>query len=134
MTHLLIDILTICSLLVGMFFMVVAAIGLIRLPDFYNRLHAATMGVSMGIGGLLVAGMLALSIHPDASPVAIIARSLLVILFQFVANPVGTHLLAKAAHLDRAKIWAGTLSDALSEDQTRTAEQRPRQGDESGPK
>ena len=37
-------------------------------------------------------------------------------MFQFVANPVGAHLLAKAAHMDMTPNWAGTLSDELSED------------------
>jgi multicomponent Na+:H+ antiporter subunit G len=105
------NLLTVAFILFGLFFMAVAAVGLVRMPDFYHRMHAATKGVTLGIAGLLVAGAFAMSVHADANPVNIVTKIVLVIIFQFVANPVGAHMLAKAAKLDGAALWKGTLSD-----------------------
>lgn len=110
------DLLTVAALLFGLFFMALAAIGLCRLPDFYHRVHAGSKGVTLGITGLLVASMFSLALHNDASAINIVTKVALVIIFQFVANPVGAHLLAKAAHLDGCPKWHGTLSDELEED------------------
>ena len=110
------DLFTVAALLSGLFFMSLAAIGMARLPDFYHRMHAASKGVTLGVVGLLIAAMFALSTHEEATVLNIVTKVTLVILFQFVANPVGAHLLAKAAHLDNATLWKNTLSDELAED------------------
>jgi len=113
------DLLTVGALLFGLFFMSLGVIGLVRLPDFYHRVHAASKGVTLGITGLLVAAMFGLSTHENATVINIVTKVALVIVFQFVANPVGAHLLAKAAHLDGCHKWEGTLSDELEEDRVR---------------
>lgn len=116
-TRMILDLLTVGAMVFGLFFMTLGAVGLWRLPDFYHRVHAASKGVTLGITGFLVAAMFNLSTHQDATVVNIVTKVTLVILFQFVANPVGAHLLAKAAHLDGCPQWEGTLSDELAEDQ-----------------
>jgi multicomponent Na+:H+ antiporter subunit G len=110
------DLITVAAMLFGMFFMVIGVLGLWRLPDFYNRTHAATKCVTLGIAGVLVAAAFHLSLSQSASAVEIITKSVLVIIFQFVGNPVGAHLLAKAAHLDGAPLYKGTIGDDLDED------------------
>ena len=107
------DLLTVFALLSGLFFMLVAALGLLRMPDFFHRTHAATKGATLGIVGMLVASMLYLSSLENVSTINIVTRVVLVILFQFIANPVGAHVLSKAAHLDRVPKWHGTVSDDL---------------------
>lgn len=114
--HLVFDLVTFFFLAFGLFFMTVGAVGLLRLPDMYHRMHAATKGVTLGISGMLMAALFSLPTHQEASAVAIFTKVVLVILFQFVANPVGAHLLAKAAHHDGCPMWKGTLSDELEED------------------
>jgi multicomponent K+:H+ antiporter subunit G len=79
-------------LLVGAAFVLVGAIGLVRLPDFFMRLHAPTKSTTLGVGGMLLASMahfLALG-APDL-------HELLITLFLFVTAPVSAHMLAKAA-------------------------------------
>lgn len=110
------DILVVAALLPGVFFMTAAALGLVRFPDIYQRMHAATKGVTLGIICMLIASALALSSLPDANATDILAKVVLVIIFQFISNPVGAHLLAKAAHLDSVAKWNKTLSDELEED------------------
>ena len=113
MTQLVLDLLTVGFLIFGLFFMMVAGLGLLRMPDVYHRMHAASKGVTLGISGMLVAGALALSTVEGSSAFRISTTVAMVILFQFIANPVGAHMLAKAAHLDGAPRWKKTLSDDI---------------------
>jgi multicomponent K+:H+ antiporter subunit G len=78
-------------LLVGGFFTLVGAIGLVRLPDFFMRLHAPTKATTLGVGGMLLASIV-WSLGGDPS-----LKELLITLFLFVTAPVSAHLLARAA-------------------------------------
>lgn len=110
------DLLTVLILASGLFFMLVAALGLWRFPDFYHRVHAATKGATLGMLGLLIAALLHLPMHYEVSLASIITKVTLTILFLFIANPVGAHLLSKAAHIDGCEKWAGTIRDELEEE------------------
>lgn len=101
----------------GLFFMLLAAVGLVRMPDFYHRTHAVTKGATLGTVGMLVAIMLFLVSHHYVSTIDIVTKAVLVIIFTFIANPVGAHLLSKAAHLDKAPKWKNTISDDLESDE-----------------
>ena len=104
------DIAACMFILAGMFFMLMGAIGIVRLPDTYHRLHAASKCLTLGLLGLLLGAML------HVGTVALIIKAVLTIFFAFLAVPVGTHILAKAAHMDGAEQWEHTLSDELAED------------------
>jgi len=108
MTQLVLDIAAIICLAWGLFFMLVGAVGIVRLPDVYHRLHAASKCSTLGLLGLVLAAML------HVGTLAVITKSIAVIAFAFVAVPVGSHMLAKAAHRDKAPQWDGTLSDDLA--------------------
>ena len=136
-----INALTFVFILGGLFFMLVGAIGVVRLPDFYARSSAASKCVTLGTSGLLLGMTLFLTIGTDISatdisddvvselevsvgteqsvPAATI-KALLVLAFVFVASPVGSHMLARAAHLARAPMWRGTISDELADDRGET--------------
>ena len=126
MNHLMIlDVLTAAALIAGLFFLLVGALGVLRLPDVYLRMIAAGKCVTLGITGMLLAAVChftAIGTGPDAaagegsSAVAASTKAVLVILFQFVAGPVGTYMLARSAHVDRVRMWDGTLSDDQKDD------------------
>ena len=114
------NLLAAATLVLGLFFLFVGAVGVFRLPDAYNRMHAASKSITLGVIGVLLAAVLHLS-APDrgyayGEAVAAATKAVLVIAFQFVAAPVATHMLAKAAHLDNAPKFRGTLEDDLQED------------------
>ncbi|MBL4701996.1 MAG: monovalent cation/H(+) antiporter subunit G [Phycisphaeraceae bacterium] len=111
MADIILDLFVIFFLLCGIFFMFVAAIGLLRLPDMYHRMHAATKGVTLGLSSLIVAAAIHHAQAPNANVINIITKVILVILFQFIANPIGSHLLAKAAKMDGCPVWDKQLSD-----------------------
>lgn len=119
------NILSMIALLGGLFFMFIGAFGLWRLPDLYNRMHAASKCITLGITGMLIAVILRLAVldgdPQQVSVVGGITKAILVIIFQFVAAPVASHMLSRAAHKDGLKPWEGTLGDELAEDELKSA-------------
>jgi multicomponent K+:H+ antiporter subunit G len=87
-----IEALLVLCLLVGGFFALVGAIGLLRLPDFLMRLHAPTKATTLGVGGLLAASVLHFALSGRLG-----VYELLVAAFLFVTAPVSASMLAKAA-------------------------------------
>lgn len=83
----------------GFFFIMVTALGLIRFPDFYTRLHAAGKGDTLGIGLFLMG----LAIYNGFNLVSI--KLLLIVIFIFIANPIGCHALSRAAYKAGLAPW-----------------------------
>ncbi|HXH08311.1 MAG TPA: monovalent cation/H(+) antiporter subunit G [Alphaproteobacteria bacterium] len=93
--------------LIGVAFMLIAAIGVVRMPDIFMRLHCSTKSATLGVGCV----MLGAALH--FGEFAIWARAIAVVAFIFVTAPVAGHILGRAAYLARAPLWEGTLSDEL---------------------
>lgn len=83
--------LAIAALLLGLFFLGVAALGAVRLPDFYARAHAT--GVTETLGALLF--VLGLAIYHGLSAVTV--KLVFLLLFLYLGNPTVTHVLTRAA-------------------------------------
>ena len=129
--------LTAIALVGGLFFMLVGAVGVVRLPDVYCRSHASSKCVTLGIIGLLTALVLYVAaaaqvdvavgpaaelkaeeaVVGEAPGVAALTKALLIVAFVFIAAPVGSHMLARAAHFAKVEPWQGTLADELAEDE-----------------
>ena len=90
--HPMVEWLAAASVLIGAFFLLVGAIGMVRLPDFYMRLHAPTMASTLGVGGVLAASLLT-----GWAQGRFAVAELLITLFVFVTAPVSANLLAQAA-------------------------------------
>ncbi len=86
-------------LALGCFFIIVAAVGIVRLPDFYSRMHAT--GKSDTLGQSLV--LLALMVHEGLTMVSV--KLLLILLFIMIANPTATHAVARAAYVVGKRPW-----------------------------
>jgi monovalent cation/proton antiporter MnhG/PhaG subunit len=94
-------------LIFGVFFIITGTVGLLRLPDFYNRIHAPTKATTLGVSSIILGVVIHFyGIFPDAG-----FKELLAILFIFLTAPVGAHMLAKAAYHSRIKLWKGTIVD-----------------------
>ncbi len=79
-------------LLAGSAFALIGSIGLVKLPDFFTRLHAPTKATTLGVGGVLIASM----IYFSTRGTGLSLHELLVTFFLFATAPVSAHLLAKA--------------------------------------
>jgi multicomponent K+:H+ antiporter subunit G len=78
---------------VGAVFTALGSFGLVRLKDFYSRLHSPTKATTLGVGSLLIASAIYFSVDSDGPSV----HEILVAVFLFITAPVGAHLMAKAA-------------------------------------
>ena len=85
------EILSWAAIVGGLFFMIVGAIGVIRMPDVYTRLHAAGMTDTMG------AGMILIGLTFQAGLTLVTVRLLLVWGVLLFTSPISTHALARAA-------------------------------------
>lgn len=93
--------------LAGAVFSLIAAIGVLRLPDLYTRLHAASKAGAIG------AGLIFLAVAVTSFDAAVVLRCLLGIVFLFLSTPVSAHLLARAAYRCGEAPTAATTVDDL---------------------
>ncbi len=97
-------------IVLGVAFDVVGCLGLLRLPDVYSRMQAATKCVALGTLLIVVGAMLTV---PTAS---MFVKGALCLTFLFVTSPTGSHALARAAHRSGTPLWEGSLLDQLRDD------------------
>ena len=97
-------------ILLGAFFALVAAIGLLRMPDLLMRMHAATKAGALG------AGLLLLAVAVSFGDSGVTVRVLAAIVFLFLTAPVAAHVIGRAAYYaGRVQLWSKTLVDELQE-------------------
>jgi len=98
-----------CStlLVIGAAFMLIGALGILRFPDLYMRISAATKASTLGAG----CALLALAIHFNELGIAMRAGATIV--FLAITGPVAAHLISRAAYLVGIRPWKGTGTDEL---------------------
>ncbi len=97
-------------IVVGLIFDFFGCLGLIRLPDVYNRLQASTKSVTLGTCGILFG----LFLFKGFTVAGI--KAILCIVFIFLTAPVSAHVLARAAHKSGVKLWEKSVCDKYEED------------------
>ena len=85
-------------------------LGLVRLPDVYNRLQSATKCVTLGTCLILLGTIFYTGFN------AIGAKALLCIGFLFMTSPTAAHAISKASHKVGYKLWDGSVCDQYQED------------------
>jgi multicomponent Na+:H+ antiporter subunit G len=95
---------------VGMFFVASAALGALRFPDVFTRMHAITKAGTLGLG-LVLAGA-AVYFGDDLS---LVTRAVAVILFALVTAPASAQMIGRAAYLSGAERAPETHLDQLAE-------------------
>ena len=83
--------LTIAFVAVGAFFLLVGTVGLLRLPDVYNRMHATSKATTLGAAGIFLAGF----VHFGPTGAGLV--SLVGIVFLFLTAPTGAHMISRSA-------------------------------------
>jgi len=102
------DILSWIFLVAGSLFCVVGAVGLIRMPDFYTRMHAASVIETVG------AGLILLGLVLQAGLTLVAVKLLIIGVLIFFASPTATHALARAAMARGLKPLLATPEDPSS--------------------
>ncbi|MCS7251566.1 MAG: monovalent cation/H(+) antiporter subunit G [Anaerolineae bacterium] len=101
------EIVSLVLIAIGAALMLIAGIGLLRMPDLYTRMSAATKATTMGVGSILLAA----AVH--FSEPAIAARALAVIAFALLTSPVAAHMIGRAAYFTGVPLWKGTVINEL---------------------
>jgi multicomponent Na+:H+ antiporter subunit G len=101
------DLIVAALIVVGTAFMLLAAIGLLRMPDVYTRLQVSTKGASLGAASVLLAVPF---FYGDP---AIAVRAILIILFIFLTAPISAHMLGRAAYIVGVPLWEKSVRDEL---------------------
>lgn len=86
------EVIVVILLLFGAFFTIVGSFGLLRLDDFYKRLHGPTKATTLGVGSLLIASI----VYFYAQDGTVTLHNLLVAAFLFLTAPVSAHLMTRA--------------------------------------
>lgn len=102
-----ITILTSFFLIAGSFFIMLAALGILKFPDLYTRMHAASKAVSFGSGLMLLATVL----YFKSWFVAV--EAILIIVFIFLTTPVASHMISRIAYLLKIPLWEKSTVDEL---------------------
>ena len=96
-------------IIIGTLFDLFGCIGLVRLPDIYNRLQAATKCVTLGTSMILI-GLFIMMGFGSAG-----IRAFLCTVFILLTSPVAAHALARSAHRYGIKLWEGSVVDKYAD-------------------
>ncbi len=129
------DYVTIVLLLIGCFFALTGAIGVLRMPDFYTRLHPAGKSDTLG-QFLILTGLAFQLIDADfnwsntyaSDPWMCFVRIVLIIIVIIITAPTATHAITKAARLDGLEPWTLPVAEA---DETGAEEDTDQAGETS---
>lgn len=109
------DVFTIAFLVVGGTFVLLAAVGVVRMPDLFTRLQVVTKAATLGVSCLI----LAVAIH--FADLGVATRAGLVVLFFFLTAPISAHIIGRVAYYGGIPTWEGTGLDELRESADRAS-------------
>jgi multicomponent Na+:H+ antiporter subunit G len=92
---------------IGALFMLLAMLGILRMPDAYTRILATSTATTLGVVGIF----LGVAVH--FGELGATTRALLAIVFVFLTSPVSSYRLIRAAHLTGTPAWDRTVVDEL---------------------
>ena len=108
-------------LTIGLAFNVLGCVGLIKFPDVYNRVHAATKCVTLGTSTVLISVVVFAGFREHGS---LAAKCLLCMAFICITSPTSAHALAKAAYSSGVKLWEKSVVDRYGEELRRERESK----------
>jgi multicomponent Na+:H+ antiporter subunit G len=114
------DILTAIVWVAGSAFALLAAVGVLRMPDVFTRMQASTKASTLGLGCLLIGA--ALQLGEFASLMRIVSIGAFILL----TTPVAGHVIARASYRADVPLWDGTVLDERRRDLDRAAQDEQR--------
>lgn len=101
------EILTVILLIIGATFILISALGVVRMPDLYLRMSSSTKTGTLGVGSVLLAAAIYFS------ELGIASRSIATLFFILLTAPVAAHMMGRAAYFNGVPLWKGTRHDEL---------------------
>jgi multicomponent Na+:H+ antiporter subunit G len=101
------EIISVLLILIGTTFMLISALGVVRMPDLYLRMSAATKSATLGISAILLATAVYFN------DLSVSSRAIATIIFILITAPVAAHMIGRAAYFNGVPLWEGTHHDDL---------------------
>jgi len=114
------EIVTAVVWLAGSVFALLAAVGILRMPDVFTRMQASTKASTLGLGCLLIGA--ALQLGDFASFIRVVSIGAFVLL----TTPVAGHVIARASYFAEVPLWKGTVLDERQRDRELESQYTPR--------
>jgi multicomponent Na+:H+ antiporter subunit G len=95
---------------VGVMFDLLGCIGMVRLPDVYNRLQAGTKCVTLGVCLILLGTV----VMADTTPIRL--KAVLCVVFILITSPTAAHALARAARVSGIPLWEQSVVDQFEKE------------------
>lgn len=125
-----VDIILYIFLAVGVFFNLLAGIGLLRFPDVYTRLHAGTKCTTFGsifiLGAVIILGLKAWFLG-DSNGSVLTIHTIIALIAILITNPTGAHAIARAAHRSNVKPF-GAVIDQLEDKSLPKSSKKKKEG------
>lgn len=103
------EVISILLILAGFFFFATATLGLLRLPDFFTRLHATGKGDTLAV----LLSLIGLAVYHGFSLTSV--KIVFIAVFMFLAQPTATHAISRAAFRCGEQPWTCELDDSTVE-------------------
>jgi len=104
------EIVGLALILLGVGFDISGCVGLVRLPDVYNRIQASTKCVVLGTTLILIGALVWMG------SAAAMVKGIMCILFILITSSTAAHALSKAAHRSGVELWKKSVCDRFAED------------------
>lgn len=92
---------------IGVIFILIASIGIVRMPDFFLRLSVTVKATTLGVGFIL------LSMVIFFGELSVGTKALAIVLFLLVTSPVGAQLIGRISYVTGVKLWKNSVLDEL---------------------
>jgi multicomponent Na+:H+ antiporter subunit G len=97
-----IEIISAIVIILGVLFVVIGAVGLLRLPDFYIRISAITKAATLGVACIMIGVAL------NYNEISIAIKAFAVVLFLLITSPIAAHIIGRAAYDGGVPLWKKT--------------------------
>ncbi|WP_177765987.1 monovalent cation/H(+) antiporter subunit G [Flavobacterium sp. I3-2] len=104
------DILIMILSTLGALFILVASVGIYKMPDFYSRLSVTIKAATLGVGAILIAAALYFA------EFSVTTKTISIIFFLFLTAPVAGYLIGKVAYVNGTKLWKHSIIDEMKDD------------------
>jgi len=95
-------------LILGSLFMLLATIGILRMPDLFMRMSTTTKAATLGTALILSAAAIYFS------DIAVVSKSIATIVFVLITAPIAAHMIGRASYFNRVPLWKNSVVDDLS--------------------
>ena len=103
-------------IVISIFFALAGVVGMIRMPDSFNRMQSSTNVATLGVAGVIIGAILYALFGYEEPEVSMAVKLGLLLLFYIVTNPIAGHAIAKAAYRRGIRPKDGFVIDKYGED------------------